>query len=560
MPKNGMELITAEWTAYQLTWQGIWADRFGNLPEAEDWYLAAVATGSSDGYQEYSLGWIAERGNQPQDAANWYRKGIEAGHYNSVVALAQLEKDQRDWDEAIKWFLTAIAMGKSDGCEEGWLGWLLNMVDQPDGARYWYLKAAELGDKSSFAGLGYLARDAGDLTIAKKWFLEAVSKGVSDGSEEFALALIADKVFQPDAVIKWLLDSARLGNFDAVLELAVRASMVGNSKEAEFWQRTLLLATAGTGVDSPNGVGKLPNEEIITQRAQSWRPSQNPGPQPPDYRYLIRLLEEVIGPVTVTVADCGMMGAACPGCRNTCRAATGICAKHYGGDPTTGDAVKVGATVGADAVQAISDAVAQLLELYGTGTGTGNGEALPRIVEILEVCTPPNEAILAECAGSIAIVHDGERSAIVLNPEKADAETITYRLNPGTNLAAGIEDGAQVNAGTQLSEGQVDAKKVLRILGLGHTARFLVNELQSVFKSHGVAIADQHLELAARQMLQWVKVIDNRESRMPRGAIVSLQTFRKEGRNATVSGLRAATGRPVILGITRLAIELFANS
>lgn len=194
----------------------------------------------------------------------------------------------------------------------------------------------------------------------------------------------------------------------------------------------------------------------------------------------------------------------------TCESRVGTCAKCYGRSLATGKLVDIGEAVGIIAAQSIGEPGTQLtMRTFHTG-GVASADditqGLPRVTELFEARTPKGEAPIAEYSGSIRI-EDGDRSRqIILTPED-DSEEISYQVSKRARLL--VADGDRVAVGTQLVQGAVDPKKVLRILGPRAAQKHLVDEVQEVYRSQGVDIHDKHIEVIVRQMLRRVTILDS---------------------------------------------------
>ena len=178
-------------------------------------------------------------------------------------------------------------------------------------------------------------------------------------------------------------------------------------------------------------------------------------------------------------------------------------------------------------------------------------QGLPRVTELFEARTPKGEAPIAEFSGRIAI-DDSERSRrLVLTPDDG-SEEIAYPVTKRARLL--VQDGDHVNVGTQLVQGAVDPKKVLRILGPRATQKHLVDEVQEVYRSQGVDIHDKHIEVIVRQMLRRVTVLDSGDSHLLPGELAERGRFEDANRRAVAEGGQPASGRPELMGITKASL------
>ncbi|PFG34031.1 DNA-directed RNA polymerase subunit beta' [Sanguibacter antarcticus] len=239
----------------------------------------------------------------------------------------------------------------------------------------------------------------------------------------------------------------------------------------------------------------------------------------------------------------------------TCESRVGTCAKCYGRSLATGKLVDIGEAVGIIAAQSIGEPGTQLtMRTFHTG-GVASADditqGLPRVTELFEARTPKGEAPIAEYTGRITI-DDSERTRrIVLTPEDG-SEEIAYAVTKRSRLL--VEDGQEVVVGTQLVQGAVDPKKVLRILGPRATQKHLVDEVQQVYRSQGVDIHDKHIEVIVRQMLRRVTVLDSGDSILLPGELAERGRFEDANRRAVAEGGQPASGRPELMGITKASL------
>ncbi|GAB6938010.1 DNA-directed RNA polymerase subunit beta' [Isoptericola variabilis] len=239
----------------------------------------------------------------------------------------------------------------------------------------------------------------------------------------------------------------------------------------------------------------------------------------------------------------------------TCESRVGTCAKCYGRSLATGKLVDIGEAVGIIAAQSIGEPGTQLtMRTFHTG-GVASAEditqGLPRVTELFEARTPKGEAPIAEYTGTVTI-EDTERTRhLVLTPADG-GEEIRYPVTKRARLL--IADGEQVQVGTQLVQGAVDPKKVLRILGPRATQKHLVDEVQETYRSQGVDIHDKHIEVIVRQMLRRVTVLDSGDSHLLPGELAERVRFEDANRRAVAEGGQPASGRPELMGITKASL------
>ncbi len=244
-----------------------------------------------------------------------------------------------------------------------------------------------------------------------------------------------------------------------------------------------------------------------------------------------------------------------------CKSRYGVCAKCYGRNLASGKLVEIGEAVGIIAAQSIGEPGTQLtMRTFHTGgvAGFDITQGLPRVEELFEARRPKHQALIAEMPGRVKIVEaKGSRKLIIVRKDGAEhAAPIPF----GLRLRTG--DGDKVQAGDQLTEGPVNPHDILRIRGLQALQSYLVEEIQSVYRSQGVDINDKHIEIIARQMLRRVKVEEPGNTEFLPGELVDKFAFEDENTKAIAEGLEPAKARPVLLGITKasLATESFLSA
>ncbi|WP_375493207.1 DNA-directed RNA polymerase subunit beta' [uncultured Jatrophihabitans sp.] len=242
----------------------------------------------------------------------------------------------------------------------------------------------------------------------------------------------------------------------------------------------------------------------------------------------------------------------------TCESTLGTCATCYGRSLATGKLVDVGEAVGIIAAQSIGEPGTQLtMRTFHTGGIAGEDitHGLPRVAELFEARVPKGMAPIAEASGRVRIEEaDGSKGSsrrIIVVPDDGDEEKeypITRRSRPL------VSEGQQVEAGTQLISGAVNPHDVLRIMGPREVQLHLVREVQEVYRSQGVAIHDKHIEVIIRQMLKRITVIESGATEFLPGSLVERTMFEAENRRAVAESSEPASGRPVLMGITKASL------
>ena len=238
----------------------------------------------------------------------------------------------------------------------------------------------------------------------------------------------------------------------------------------------------------------------------------------------------------------------------TCDARTGTCAKCYGRSLATGKLVDIGEAVGIIAAQSIGEPGTQLtMRTFHTGGVAGDDitHGLPRVVELFEARTPKGKAPITESAGRVRMDETDKARKIIVVPDDGGEEQ-PYPISKRSRLL--VEDGDHVDVGQQLTHGTPDPQDVLRILGVRKAQEHLVDEVQEVYRSQGVSIHDKHIEIIVRQMLRRVTVIEQGAAELLTGDLVDRVRFEEENRRVVAEGGQPASGRPVLMGITKASL------
>ncbi len=241
-------------------------------------------------------------------------------------------------------------------------------------------------------------------------------------------------------------------------------------------------------------------------------------------------------------------------CVLTCDSKVGTCATCYGRSLAAGKLVDVGEAVGIIAAQSIGEPGTQLtMRTFHTGGVAGEDitHGLPRVVELFEARTPKGVAPIAEVAGRLRIDDADKTRKLVVIPDDG-SEEIAYPVSKRARLL--FEEGAHVEVGDKLHIGTVNPHEVLRILGPRAVQLHLVSEVQEVYRSQGVSIHDKHIEVIIRQMLKRVNVLEAGATDFLPGALVERTIFEAENRRVVGEGGEPASGRPVLMGITKASL------
>ena len=240
----------------------------------------------------------------------------------------------------------------------------------------------------------------------------------------------------------------------------------------------------------------------------------------------------------------------------TCRSPYGVCRKCYGRDLGTGDQVQVGEAVGIIAAQSIGEPGTQLtMRTFHTGGVAGDDitQGLPRVEELFEARKPKRNAIIAENEGVVRVVpNEGKKGTNTIFITGEDGIELDYLIPYGSRII--VKDGDVVSLGARLPEGSINPHDIMRVMGTQATQRYLVYEVQKVYKSQGVEINDKHIEVIVRQMLHKVKIETAGDADMLPGDMIDINTFDEENRRLTLNGRENATGKRTLLGITKAAL------
>ncbi|KSU78429.1 MULTISPECIES: DNA-directed RNA polymerase subunit beta' [Fictibacillus] len=238
----------------------------------------------------------------------------------------------------------------------------------------------------------------------------------------------------------------------------------------------------------------------------------------------------------------------------TCDTRHGVCKKCYGRNLATGSDVEVGEAVGIIAAQSIGEPGTQLtMRTFHTGGVAGDDitQGLPRIQELFEARNPKGQALISELEGTVININESKEKREIL--VQGEIETRSYTVPYGARIK--VAEGDVVTAGQVLTEGSIDPKELIKVRGAEGVQEYLLREVQKVYRMQGVEIGDKHVEVMVRQMLRKVRIIDAGHTDVLPGALVDIHTFTDANRKILLEGGIPATGRPVLLGITKASLE-----
>lgn len=239
----------------------------------------------------------------------------------------------------------------------------------------------------------------------------------------------------------------------------------------------------------------------------------------------------------------------------TCRTEHGVCKKCYGRNLATGFEVEIGEAVGIMAAQSIGEPGTQLtMKNFNTG-GVAGGEditqGLPRVQEIFEARNPKGKATISEINGVVTeIIDEGGHYKIKV---KNDVETREHSTNYGVDVI--VTEGQEVKAGEKLTKGAINPKELLVVTDPITVQEYILDEIQKVYRSQGVEVSDKHIEVIAKRMISKIKIVLSGDSLFLPGTMVDINHFTDENKKLILEGKRPATGKPVLLGITKASLE-----
>ncbi len=239
----------------------------------------------------------------------------------------------------------------------------------------------------------------------------------------------------------------------------------------------------------------------------------------------------------------------------TCKNDHGVCRYCYGRNLATGQIVEIGEAVGIMAAQSIGEPGTQLtMRTFNTGGVAGGDDitqGLPRVQELFEARNPKGKATISEINGVVKEIEE-ENGKFVISVQN-DAETKKHTSNYGSKLA--VEKGEEVVSGQRLTHGAISPKELLVVTDPITVQQYILLEIQKVYRSQGVDVSDKHVEVMAKRMISRIKIVNSGDSLFLPGTMVNINEFTEVNKNLILEGKRPATGRPVLLGITKASLE-----
>ncbi len=243
----------------------------------------------------------------------------------------------------------------------------------------------------------------------------------------------------------------------------------------------------------------------------------------------------------------------------TCDCENGVCVKCYGSDLSTTNIVENGEVVGIVAAQSIGEPGTQLtMRTFHSGGVAGAADditqGLPRIQELFEAREPKGKGIISEIKGTVESItqkNDNRFEIVIKSPIEGNDKT--YLTDSGKKPV--VKVGQEVHPGDLVSEGLIHPKELLRVGSVDQVEKYILKEVQKVYRSQGVDISDKHVEIIIKQMLQKVVVIDEGGTELLPGTFISKPELLKVIRDCLEKGIRVPSVKPVILGITRASLK-----
>ena len=243
-----------------------------------------------------------------------------------------------------------------------------------------------------------------------------------------------------------------------------------------------------------------------------------------------------------------------------CKSKHGVCAHCYGSDMASGKTVSVGEAVGIIAAQSIGEPGTQLtMRTFHTGgiAGSDITQGLPRVEELFEARRPKKTATIAEVNGTVRIADAKKTRNVIITT--AEGEETVYPIPFGTKIL--VSEGSYVSRGDAITEGNMSLADITRINGLDAVYDYIIREVQRVYRSQSIKINDKHIEVIARQMTRKVRIEDGGDTTLLTGSMADITEFVSENEEierriaAGERTLRPATATPVLLGITKAALQ-----
>jgi DNA-directed RNA polymerase subunit beta' len=239
----------------------------------------------------------------------------------------------------------------------------------------------------------------------------------------------------------------------------------------------------------------------------------------------------------------------------TCNTVNGVCQKCYGRNLATGNLVEIGEAIGVMAAQSIGEPGTQLtMRTFHTGGVAGEEDitqGLPRVQELFEARNPKGKATIAEIDGTVSKIKEDHGKYRISITNKL--ETKDHVSNYGAKLR--VAKGDKVSCGDKLTEGAISPKELLAVTDPITTQEYILKEIQNTYRSQGVDISDKHVEVIARRMISKIRIVDGGDTKFIPGSLVNFNEFTDGNKDVVLKGKKPALGKPILLGITKAALE-----
>ena len=456
-----------------------------------------------------------------------------------------------------------------------------------------YIKAT--GYKYSTIGAITVSVDDVKVPEAKKQILASANEKVNDVLKQYKRGLITDEERYQSVIKIWEkatdeVTEAMKSNFEELnpVYMMSQSGARGNINQLRqiAGMRGLMASTTGKTVEIPitssfrEGLDAL---EYFISAHGARKGLADTALRTADSGYLTRRLVDVAQDIIVREDDCGTKeGMELSDIKDGNQVVEKLEERLLGRypledikNPETGEIivtteeliteaiaeVNIGEAVGIIAAQSIGEPGTQLtMRTIHSGGVAGVADitqGLPRVEELFEARKPKGLAIVTEISGKVKISEDKSKKEVIVT-SKDDSKT--YSIPFGSKLR--VKDGDEVEAGMPLTEGSINPNEILAINGVDGVHKYLVQEVQKVYRNQGVDINDKHIEVIGRQMLKRVRVEDNGDTGLFAGSLVDINELEEENEKMIAEGKKPATYKRVLLGITKasLATESFLSA
>ena len=241
-----------------------------------------------------------------------------------------------------------------------------------------------------------------------------------------------------------------------------------------------------------------------------------------------------------------------------CETRRGMCAMCYGTDLMTGSLVGMGTAVGVQAAQSIGEPGTQLtMRTFHTGGIVGKDitQGLPRVEELVEARSPKFMSTMTEIPGRARVIRNGDERKVIVEALdlNEDPPMVEYMVDPVSEIV--VEDGQLVARGDKLTAGNLDLTELLRTVGVDETKKYIIEEVQRVYASQGVALNDKHIEVIVKQMFNHVRIEESGDTNFMAGELATKATFEEQNEEVIAGGGTPATAKLTLLGITKASLN-----